>query len=218
MLAAAHHRGVGQRVSREAKLASLIAEAGLEQLTADQADNFAEYIDLFLKWNDKTNLSSIRDEDDILRRHILESIQCAQTLPAGLSSLLDFGSGGGLPGVPISILHPEISVTLAESQIKKATFLNEVVRSLGLNAKVHSARAELLTSKFDCVTLRAVDKMSEAVHAASQLIPPAGWLVLMTTISESTPHQSAAGPHFTWQLPIPVHASGSRIFLFGQKL
>ncbi len=204
-------------MSLEAKLATLITEASFEPLTSSQADSFAKYIELFLKWNQKTNLSAIRDEDEILRRHILESIQCAQILPAGLTSLLDFGSGGGLPGVPISILHPESEVTLAESQIKKATFLNEVVRTLSLKAKVHSARAELLTRKFDCVSLRAVDKMTEAVQAATHLLDPGGWLVLMTTTTDSTPLQAAAGPALTWQDPIPIHASDSRLILLGRK-
>jgi 16S rRNA (guanine527-N7)-methyltransferase len=204
-------------VSREVKLSALLAEAGFESLTSSQADRFAKYIDLFLRWNEKTNLSAIREEDEILRRHILESIQCARTLPAGLTSLLDFGSGGGLPGIPISILHPDIEVTLAESQIKKATFLNEVVRTLSLNAKVHSARAELLNRKFDCVTLRAVDKMTEAVQAASHLVSSNGWMVLMTTAADTATHQAAAGPNFTWIPPTPILASDSRLILLGHK-
>lgn len=204
-------------MSLEEKLANLLAEVGFPKLTSAQAVSFSNYLELFLKWNQKTNLSAVRDEDEILRRHILESIQCALLLPAGLSSLLDFGSGGGLPGIPISILHPEIEVTLGESQIKKATFLNEVVRTLGLNAKVHSARAEQLTAKFSCVTLRAVDKMPEAILAATNLLGPGGWLVLMTSAADSSPHQTAAGPGFSWQPPATIQRSDSRLILLGQK-
>jgi len=94
---------------------------------------------------------------------------CARSLPAGNRSLLDFGSGGGFPGIPIAICRAEIAVTLAESQGKKAAFLQEVVRVLGLSAKVHPQRAELLGGLFDCVTLRAVDRMDEAVATG------AGW-------------------------------------------
>ena len=88
-----------------------------------------------------------------LSRHFVESIACARALPEGISTLLDFGSGGGFPGIPIALCRPEIAVTLAESQGKKAAFLQEAVRVLGSQAKVHAGRAELLTTQFDCVTL-----------------------------------------------------------------
>lgn len=205
-------------MSHKEALAALLTEAGFHPLTPGQASHLELYIELFLKWNQKTNLSAIRDENEILRRHILESIQCSQSLPPGLGTLLDFGSGGGLPGVPISILHPGIQLTLAESQIKKATFLNEVVRALGLNAKVHSARSETLSQEFDCVTLRAVDRMAAAVSAAGQLVRSGGWLALMTTTHETSSHQAAAGPGFRWQPPIPLYGSDSRVILFGQKI
>ena len=146
-----------------------------------QADRFEDYVSLFVRWGARVNLTSIRDEEGILSRHFVESIACARALPAGISTLLDFGSGGGFPGIPIALCRPEIAVTLAESQGKKAAFLQEAVRVLGLSAKVHAQRAELLTEAFDCVTLRAVDRMGEAVGAASVLVAPGGWLVLMTT-------------------------------------
>ncbi len=200
------------------KLAALLDEANLPPLTERQSELFDLYLGLFLKWNEKTNLSAVRDEDQILRRHILESIACAHALPTGLTTLLDFGSGGGFPGIPIAILHPQIQITLAESQIKKAAFLAETVRSLQFNCKIHSARAELLRAEFDCVTLRAVDKMTEAVKAASRLINEHGWLTLMTTTREMAAHQSAAGSDFQWQKPVALYASDSRIILIGQRL
>ena len=116
-----------------------------------------------------------------LSRHFIESIAVARNLPLGIGTLLDFGSGAGLPGIPIALCRPEIVVTLAESQSKKAAFLQEVVRVLGLEAKVHAQRAEVLRTVFDCVTMRAVDKMPKAVAAAVPLVAPAGWLALMTT-------------------------------------
>ena len=90
--------------------------------------------------------------------------------------MLDFGSGAGFPGIPISLCRPEIQVTLAESQGKKAAFLQEAVRVLGLAAKVHAGRAETAATRFDCVVLRAVDRMELAVQVASGLVgPAAGW-------------------------------------------
>ena len=82
--------------------------------------------------------------------------------------------GRRVSGIPIALCRPEIAVTLAESQGKKAAFLQEAVRQLGLAAKVHAQRAELLETCFDCVTLRAVDRMEEAVQSAASLVAEAG--------------------------------------------
>jgi 16S rRNA (guanine527-N7)-methyltransferase len=198
------------------KLAQLLAEAGLESLQDKQNKRFIEYLNLILRWNRKVNLTAIRDADGILSRHFVESIAAAQAIPAGIQSLLDFGSGAGLPGIPIAICRPEIAVTLAESQGKKAAFLREAVRTLGLNATVHSARAETLTTQFDCVTLRAVDHMEAAVRAAAQLVRPGGWLALLTTHTDLPVLQSAAGANFTWTTPHPVPGSDQRIVTLGQ--
>ncbi len=199
------------------RLGELLAVANLATLTDAQAEQFSAYLELFLHWNERTNLSAIRDIEGILSRHFLESIFCANALPSGLFSRLDYGSGGGFPGIPIAILRPELQVTLAESQIKKATFLNEVVRTLKLNAKVHSGRAELLTQRFDCVTLRAVDRMGEAVQSASGLVALKGWLLLMTTASDTAAITTAAGGSFSWLPAKPLPGGEQRIILLGQK-
>ena len=89
--------------------------------------------------------------------------------------MLDFGSGAGFPGIPIQIVRPELRVTLAESQKKKVHFLREVVRELGLTgASIHAGRVEEMPASavFDLVTLRAVDKMGEAMQAAIPRIRP----------------------------------------------
>src|ERR1700678_876525 len=84
------------------------------------------YLDLLLKWNARTNLTAIRDPEEIVRRHFGESLFAAQHIGTP-DTLLDLGSGAGFPGPPIALLHPRISVTLAESQNKKATFLREAI-------------------------------------------------------------------------------------------
>src|ERR1700679_279150 len=127
------------------------------------------YLALLLKWNARTNLTAIRDPEEIVRRHFGESLFAAQYL-GPCTTLLDFGSGAGFPGLPIALLRPEIVVTLAESQNKKATFLREAIRTLNIQAQIHSARAEELKTRFDCVTLRAVDNMQAAIPAAIQLL------------------------------------------------
>jgi 16S rRNA (guanine527-N7)-methyltransferase len=165
------------------QLKGLLAEAGLPPADADVSGKLKAFLELLVRWNSRMNLTAVRDTSGILSRHFLESIECARLLPASIGTLLDFGSGAGFPGIPIALFRPEIAVTLAESQSKKAAFLREAVRTLGISAIVHSARAELLQHRFDCVTLRAVDKMPEAVQAASGLVAPHGWLAVMTTES-----------------------------------
>jgi 16S rRNA (guanine527-N7)-methyltransferase len=108
-------------------------------------------------------------------------------------------------------------VTLAESQGKKAAFLQEAVRVLGLSTKVHSQRAELLRTQFDCVTLRAVDRMHEAISAASKLVAEGGWLAPMTTTSEFAGVKLAAGTDFTWSTPVVLPGGDDRIVPLGVR-
>jgi 16S rRNA (guanine527-N7)-methyltransferase len=199
------------------RLNALLAESGLEALDAAQAGRFDEYLALLLRWNARINLTSIRSEEGILRRHFVESIACARALPAGVSTLLDFGSGAGFPGIPIAICRPEIAVTLAESQGKKAAFLSEALRVAGVGAKVHSGRAEALRVAFDCVTLRAVEKMERAVQAGAQLVRPGGWLALMTTGAEQIKLEAAAGQGFSWSSAVELGGGGDRVVAQGQR-
>jgi 16S rRNA (guanine527-N7)-methyltransferase len=186
-------------------------------LSPRQLELFGAYYELFVRWNERINLSAIRDEEGILRRHFLESIGCARLLPKGVETLLDFGSGGGFPGVPVAICRPGIAVTLAESQGKKAAFLQEAVRVLGLNARVHSARAETLGRVFDCVTLRAVDRMEMAVTAATGLVRPGGTLALMTTRVDFGALAAAAGKGFLWGPVVTLPGSERGILALGRR-
>lgn len=203
--------GVGERLNE------LLGEAGLATLDEATAARFEDYISLILRWNARTNLTAIRDDEGVLSRHIIESIEVVSILPAEITSLLDFGSGAGLPGIPIALCQPEIAVTLAESQGKKAAFLREAVRSLGLSSRVHADRAETLKEQFDCVAMRAVDRMAEAVAVARGLVKPGGWLALMTSEGELERLKTAAGTEFCWLLPKSLSGSERRLAVLGQR-
>ena len=198
-------------------LNSNLERAGLPTVGHSIEARFDTYLSLILRWNARTSLTAIRDKEGIVARHFVESIACAAAVPEGVQTLLDFGSGAGFPGIPIALCRPEIAVTLSESQNKKAAFLREAVRTLGIKAKVHGERAEQLTTAFDCVVLRAVDRMEIAVSAASRLVSLSGWIMIMTTESELLSVQEAAGPGFTWQGNIKLPFSADRIIALGQS-
>ncbi len=200
------------------KLNERLREAGLDSLDNATASQFGLYISLFVRFNQRLNLISVRDEEAIIERHLIESIAVARSLPDGIRSLLDFGSGGGLPGIPIALCRPKIAVTLAESQGKKAAFLMEAVRTLGISVTVHAQRAETLGTVFDCVILRAVDKMPKAVASAVPLITPGGWLALMTTDATIAAIQPTAGSGVSWSPPILLPWSESRLLALGQRV
>ncbi len=151
-------QALGQRLNE------ILVSVGEASLPAELAERFGAYAALLMKWNARMNLTAVRDEEGILRRHFVESIVCARALPPEIRTLLDFGSGAGFPGLPIALCLSKIEVTLAESQGKKIAFLREALRVLGLSANVYGGRVESLVDRFDCVTLRAVDRMGEAVR------------------------------------------------------
>jgi 16S rRNA (guanine527-N7)-methyltransferase len=198
------------------RLNGLLADIGLDLPQLSQYKQFSDYLSLILRWNARTNLTSVREPEAMLSRHFVESIACAQALPAGIVTLLDFGSGAGFPGIPIAICRPDIAVTLAESQGKKAAFLQEAIRVTGISARVHAGRAETLTIQFDCVTLRAVERMDSAVRAASQLVSRNGWLALLTTQPDVARLQSATTV-FCWSEALKLPGGESRILAVGRR-
>lgn len=127
------------------------------------------YLELILKWNARINLTSIREPEEIIRRHFGESLFVGCHL-GKCERLLDFGSGAGFPGIPMQLLRPDMRVTLAESQRKKAAFLSEVVRDLNLQTEVWYDRVEAMPAErqFDVVAMRAVDRMERALAEAAR--------------------------------------------------
>jgi 16S rRNA (guanine527-N7)-methyltransferase len=196
----------------------LLSKAGLTPVEAEVETKFNLYLDLIMRWNSRTNLTAVRNPEEIIGRHFVESIALGQNLDAEVASLLDFGSGAGFPGVPIALCRPEISVTLAESQGKKAAFLLETVRCLGIKATVWRGRAEELRRLFDCVTLRAVDCMEQAVGAASLLVRAGGWLSVMTTESQAQGLKVRVGDSFDWGSPVILYGTNERVILTGRRV
>jgi 16S rRNA (guanine527-N7)-methyltransferase len=180
---------------------SALSESAIASLLAPYLDppptivpQLSVYLDLLLRWNARTNLTAIRRPEEIVQRHFGESLFTALHL-GDPDILLDLGSGAGFPGLPIALLRPEIRVTLAESQGKKASFLREAIRTLRLeNAEVWAARAETMpeSRRFHTVTLRAVDDMASAIAAAAPRATHQ--LVLLTGAPPNLPPEFQAEP------------------------
>ncbi len=196
------------------EIGSLVTAAGLNELPAGATEQFSVYLDLLLQWNSKLNLTAVREPETIVKRHFLESIQCARLIPQ-VETLLDFGSGAGFPGIPIAICRPEIAVTLGESQGKKAAFLREVTRKLGLKAGVFGGRVEDVSGErlFEAVTLRAVDKMEAACREALNHVDDGGWLVIFSAEGANLRDQIGG---VSWESDVSVIGSTGRL-LIGRK-
>ena len=176
----------------------------------------ADYVELLGRWNQRMNLTAVRQPRELVERHVAECLRCAQLIPAGVKTLLDFGSGAGLPGIPILLARTEISVTLAESQTKKANFLREALRVLQCaNGEVYGGRVEDMPRDrmFDAVVLRAVDNMKEAIPASLARISPQGTYALLTT--EVQIDALSAQPNIDWRTPDRVPGSQQRVIAVG---
>ena len=128
----------------------------LLNVSRETMDQFAAYLELLEKWQRRINLVANSTLPDAWRRHILDSAQLARFFPPNTRKILDVGSGAGFPGLVLAILGG-IEVELVESDQRKAVFLSSVIRSLGLSAKVHNQRIELLPNlAADVITARAL--------------------------------------------------------------
>lgn len=187
-------------------------------LTPAAVARFEAYLALLVKWNGRMNLTAVRDPEQIVRRHFAEGIFAAEKLPAGVHTLLDYGSGAGFPGVPIAICRPHLAVTLAESQGRKASFLREVVRTLELTAEVWDRRVEDMPAErvFDCVTLRAVDRMAEACASAATRLVQGGHLLVFTTAKTESVLQATS--ELEWGEGIAVPGSEQGLLRLGTKV
>ena len=168
--------------------------------------SLAVFLELLLKWNARTNLTAVREPEAIVQRHFGESLFAARMVAGRVlagAEVLDFGSGAGFPGIPMQMWLPEIRVTLAESQGKKAAFLREAVRTLGLQSEVWAGRVEDMAGekRFEGVTLRAVDGMEKAVREASRRVKAGGWMGVLAG-SEERGGEELGWESESWAMPL----------------
>lgn len=191
------------------------------QLTATehQVLQIQQYTKLLLRWNEKVNLTAIRDPLEMLYRHFCESMFGTAVIPVDKCRLADVGSGGGFPGLPMKIMRPELDVVLIESNVKKATFLTEVVRELGLTGvRVLVSRYEELfeeVAPLDVVCSRAVGEFGPFLKWAASPIFAAQRVALWIGAQDSESVRQLGS--WVWSNPTPIPHSLRRFILVGQR-
>ncbi len=194
-------------VLNEMRLRKLLEPFGLD-LSSVQQEQILAYLQLLLRWNEKINLTAVRDPEECVTRHFGESLFIAGHYQLQ-GDLLDIGSGAGFPGLALKIVFPGISVTLLEPVAKKRAFLKEAVRVCGFTqVEVRGERLEALASAnplqvFNFSTMRAVGNLELLVPLAARCLNPGGNLLLWLS------QDQAAGladieSGLTWSKPLPI--------------
>ena len=149
-------------------------------VSPEQQEKLLAYLDLLYKWNRVYSLTALKADDQAVSHHLLDSLSILPFAPTG--NLLDVGSGGGTPGIPLAIACPELAVTLLDSNTKKAAFLRQAAIELGLNnIAVHSGRVEQYhpDTGFAAITSRAFAELADFVSLSKHLLAPGGrWLAM----------------------------------------
>lgn len=177
------------------------------------------YVELLKRWNEKINLTAIRDREEIVVRHFGESILLARDVRLE-GRLLDIGSGAGFPGLALKIARPNLEVTLLEPVGKKRAFLLETVRVCAF-ARVTVARERLEAFEppaggFDTITARAVGNLDDLVGYAQPLLAESGRLCLWLSRLQAI-NLRRVKPDFNWQREISVPGTFERVILIGSK-
>ena len=147
---------------------------------------FGSYLDLLVKWNQKINLTSEKSSQDILLRHIFDSLQYAPFI-SPQDEIVDIGSGAGFPGIPLKIIYPELVATLIESQRKRCSFLETVIFELGLKATtVINERAEKISPErlVEAVIFRGVSDIISCLELSTPFLGEGGKVVLKKGLEE----------------------------------
>lgn len=162
----------------QTKLVSGCDKLGIS-LSEEQANRLISYLNLLIKWNKVYNLTSVRDPEQMVTRHVIDSLSVLPYLQA--ESLLDVGTGAGLPGIPVAIMCPDMPVTLLDSNSKKTRFLLQAKAELNLHnvTVVHGRVEQVSLPQFAIITARAFATIEEIIRLAGHHCADGGSLVLM---------------------------------------
>lgn len=196
-----------ERLSRRAKAADV-------SLTIDLAEKLGTYYQLLTKWNAKINLTAFRltpeGDDQAIDRLLIEPVAAARYVPENARTLLDAGSGGGSPALPLKLASKNLSLRMVEVKTRKAVFLREAVRELGLrDAEVETARFEELLPRaelheaLDLVSIRAVRVETRTLNTLQAFLRPGGKIMLFRG-SNKTDLEDSPPPPLAWMATYPL--------------
>lgn len=187
--------------------------------TPVQLSQLLSYLTILLRWNDKMNLTAVREPKEIVYRHFCESIFAAKSVPIASGRLADVGAGAGFPGLPLKIFRPELEVFLIESNMKKATFLLEVMREVGLTrTKVVVKRFEEIGEELaplDFLCARALGEFDPFLKWAASDALGANKVVLWVGGGDLEALRKRS--EWNWKKPILVPHSVQRYLLVGDR-
>ncbi|KKD61885.1 16S rRNA methyltransferase [Grimontia sp. AD028] len=187
------------------RLAQLIEQAGMN-IPAEQQAQLIGYVEMLHKWNKAYNLTSVRDPNEMIVKHIMDSIVVSQHLDG--QSYIDVGTGPGLPGIPLAIINPEKSFTLLDSLGKRIRFIRQVLHELKItNVTAVQSRVEDFQPEqgFDGVLSRAFASMSDMVNWCHHLPSPQGqFLALKGQVDQVEIDELPAGCSVTDIKPLTV--------------
>ncbi len=175
------------------------------------AAGLVTYYELLARWNRKINLTSLEDPDEAIDRLLLEPVIAARHLSPAVVNLMDVGSGGGSPALPLALaLGPQVRLTMVEVKARKSAFLREAIRHLGLaNTRVETSRYEELLSRpelherFDVLSMRAVRVEAKVLMTLQAFVSPGGCVLLFRGPSGSEVPSGVLHP-LEWQTTIPL--------------
>lgn len=154
-------------------------------LSETQIEQMISYLALLSKWNSVYNLTSVRDPNEMVKQHLLDSLSAAHAFKDA-KNVLDVGSGGGLPGMILAITYPMIHFSMIDTVSKKTAFLSQAKTELALsNVTIHTGRVELLqvAQKFDVITSRAFSELSNFVNWSGHLLADGGHFIAMKGVA-----------------------------------
>jgi 16S rRNA (guanine527-N7)-methyltransferase len=191
-----------------ARLHAGTAELGLAA-TAAQLERLLDYVELLVRWNSAYNLTAVRDPDEMLTRHLLDSLAVAPLVRG--DTLADLGTGAGLPGIPLAILEPARHHVLIDSNGKKTRFLREAARTLELdNVRIEQTRVEAARGSYDCITARAFASLKDMLTLGGHLLAADGtWLALKGQLEKDDVADLPAGFLVTDMRPLQIPGLGA---------
>jgi 16S rRNA (guanine527-N7)-methyltransferase len=192
-------------------------------LNDELVEKLATFCGLLFRWNQKINLTSIADPDEAVDRLLLEPLLAARYVPASVTRLMDIGSGGGSPAIPLKLALPHVPLTMVEAKVRKSAFLRDASRQLGLaGTDVETTRVEELLARpqlheaFDLVSMRAVRIEMRMLNTIQAFLSPGGHVLLFR--GPHGPAEPAVVPPLQWVDTYPLlEVMQSRVTLLQKR-